>query len=423
MAVEMRPRTLLVLCLAFYFVISAGFLLIDRTGLTSDSRFYLAKAEECLRHRAAYPGRHNEFDDIIQNPGYVNYLILLKRVGISLKGAYFLNILLSMALLVLLYFIAEKIFGQPLYSLPLIFLLFPRDFAMNLDLYSDLLSVVMAYLCIYLFLQKRRGLALLSGLGLAVANFVRPEAAVFVGSILVFALVTKIPRLRVAFFLAAFLAGVLVIGTINRARTGHFIFQSVTGGFNLLVGANPDANGKGEVYRMAFQPGKAGYIPNASSVNYLAKDRFWRGQALRWIIGHPLRYALLAIPKVYYSFYTDSWGINKLANTDLQRRQVGKLPAGRRLLWFFFQILNQAVYLAILGLALVSVRLLFRRREAWLLFLIVISGAVFIGVLVGDTRMKYPLLPALLVLAAFSADALLARHSRLSRKTAVGLDR
>jgi hypothetical protein len=418
-----RARALLFICMAAYFTISVVFLLIDRTGATSDTKFYLTKADECIQNGVAYPGRHNEFDNYVQNPGYINYLILLKRLGFSLKGAYFLNILLSMVLLILLYLIAETVFGQPLYSLPVIFFLFPRNYAMNLDLYSDLLSAVMAYLCIFLFLKKKRSLAFLSGLILSAANFVRPEAAIFIVSILAYAAVVRIPRARVALFLAAFLAGVLVIGFINRARTGHFVFQSVTGGINLLLGANPDANGKGEIYPVVFQPGKAGYIPNASALSYVVKDRYWWGQAVRWIKEHPLRYVYLAIPKVYYTFRVDSWGINKLANTNVQRRELSTLPRAQKSLLLFVQLLNQTAYALILALALISVKRLLQRREAWLLAFIVISGAGFIGLLVGDTRMKYPLLPALLVLAAFSADALLARCLRCSRKPPVGFDR
>jgi hypothetical protein len=309
------------------------------------------------------------------------------------------------------------------YWLPVLFIIYPRNYALNLDLYSDLLSAALAYLAIFLFLKRKYSLAVLSGLVMALANFVRPEGLIFILPLLIYSIIKRIQPIRVIIFCSALLAGILLVGLFNYSNSGHFLSQSVTGGYNLLVGANPDANGKGEAYQIVLQPGKIGYISHRSQVSYIEKDRYWQRQAVDWIVHHPLEYSFLFIKKIYYAYYLDSWGINKLVNTNLESGRIHELAPSRRFFWLFVQILNQLVYMGIILLAILSFRDLKRKKEAWLFYLIIVFGSVFIGLLVGDTRMKYPLMPAFLVLASYSTGSMLDRFSRKLRKSSVGLDR
>jgi hypothetical protein len=420
---EKKNRSRVFLLLSIYVAISLMFILTNRTELSSDAKFYNEKAEECLRFKTFYPARHNEYDDYVQNPGYVNYLILLKGFGLSLKGIYALNILLNVALLLILYSIAKDIFGYPLHPLIYLFVIYPRNYATNVGLYSDLLSVVLAYLALLLFLKRRKVWVFLSGFVLAIANFVRPEAIIFILSLFIYSLLKKIAKARFVPFVASFLCGVLLIGLVTYQGSGHFIFQSVTGGINLLVGANPEADGAGNVFRSLFQKGKLGYLPDSSSVSYVDKDKYWMSQALNWIKHNPRKYIGLFFMKIYYSFYRDSWGINQLANTNFSSRQVRDLPLAERAIWYFFQFLNQAIYLGIIILALYSYRHLIYLKASLILYLIPISGIIFIGILYGESKIKYPLIPVFLIAASYSVDWLIMRWRKKSGEAPVGVNR
>jgi hypothetical protein len=109
-------------------------------------------------------------------------------------------------------------------------------------------------------------------------------------------------------------------------------------------------------------------------------------------------------------------------NTSLESDRIHELPPGQRFFWYLFQIINQLAYMGIVFLACLSLKDLFRHKEAWLFYSIIIFGSVFIGLLIGDTRMKYPLLPAFLILAAYSAGTIPGRLSRKLRKASIGLD-
>jgi hypothetical protein len=394
-----------------YLLISSIFILATNVYLVTDAKSYNKNAELCIEQRTLYPSVQNKYDSYIQNPGYVNFLVLLKKLGLSIKGIFFINLLLNIGLLLTLFILAQRIFGQPIYAFLIFFIIYPRNYVINMDLYSELLCIVLAYLSILLYLKENKYLSLLSGFLMAFANYIRPVALIFVASILLFSLIRKIPKVKIIYFTGALLVAVFLIGIINYQSSGFFIFQSVTSGNNLLIGANPDADGRD--YKKPFLEGKIGYIPDTSNMTFFEKDKYWRDKAIRWIIQNPAKYMSLFFKKIYYSYERDSWGINRLANTNLESDQIKKLPSVQRFFWYFFQWANQFIYILIVIVGLISVKNFDLKNDSLLFYLIILFGTIFIGLIMGDTRLKYPLMPSFLILSSYTVSKV--RFNRVFR--------
>ena len=258
--------------------------------------------------------------------------------------------------------------------------------------------------------------AALSGVLLALCNWVRPLMVILLPMTLL--LILRKKRLRcIAAYLLGAAAVIATIGQATKSLSGHFIYQAQTMGVNMLMGNNDDADGSYD--NTVFGEGKIGYISeDERGVTYQVRDAFYKRQAVDWIVRHIPRFVQLIPRKLFYFLSTDTYGGTPYLGGGTETDNLPYLLSLRDMLLgrgergFAFGdavvIFSQLIYMAVLALFALDIVSAFR-RGTWvrmLPFWGIFAMACGIAVLtVGAPRYHMPYLP---IFAMGAGDYLLA---------------
>ncbi len=371
---------------------------------TSDAATYL----ELARRAIAYGSWDPPAEDIriVFAPGYVNYLIVLMRdFGLGETGILFMNVALNAVLLVLIYAIASEAFSRSVGVIAVvIFVSMLSNYGVSLTTLTEQLFTVAAYGGLWLVSRGRFWALLLAGVLVALANWIRPVAIVFFLASIVAIVIHVGSKRRLIPYVAGCLACALVIGAWTYQRIGYFNTSSVTGGVNLLMGANDEMTGG--FAPSVFVEGKIGYIENIEALTFKERDDFYKTRAIEWIKQHPWKYVAYFPIKIWMLWGRDSHFVGYLFGTyELYVKNGGPWL---KTAFFTANVLNQIFYTALLLLAGLSLLIpqLRRSRYARVLWLIIALGTAITIVTVGVGRYHYPYMPAVTVLAAASLATL-----------------
>lgn len=172
----------------------------------------------------------------------------------------------------------------------------------------------------------------------------------------------------------------------NTVTFGRLLFVSTNGGYNLLIGANPEADGRWMEVRTDAERG-------AAEGDY---DRTFQRKAVEYISAHPMDYLKLAPLKVRNLFVPGNEGLHwTVAGTD-------KLDTTRRTTLANLKPLA-SIYSAGLGLiAIIGLGRGFRARSAWTCASIVAVFLLTAAIFFGESRFILPASPFLAILAAIA---------------------
>ncbi len=401
------------------------------TGQISDAAVYRDIARDIAEKKRFYPNEDYINSNYIFNPGYVNYLSLYYRVSQSDYPPLYGNVVLSVILAVLIFYVSSKLFDSVLIGLisVMIFAVFPSNVFEVTHMRTELPYTVAVMGAAALALSRVRGRYITAGVLIGLANFTRPLAVSFLIAIVLHMLLHKKGIRSYAALLAGAAAAVLITGAASYANTGYFIYQSTTGGYNLLIGANDDAKGNYGSGEDVFLEGNAGYLENPAAMTFKEKDDFYVSQAVKWIKENPVRYISMFPAKLMYLYATDTYAFNPVYNNEVrtgaENYVIGSLL--NKILnlefsglgWREWLVLgNQGLYMLILVLAAVSfVRLVFIKKALKPTVMLAASAAAGTGLTiltVGGARYHYPFMPVFFIFAA----ALLAEvyASRLNKR-------
>lgn len=179
--------------------------------------------------------------------------------------------------------------------------------------------------------------------------------------------------------------------------------MSTNTGDNLCIGFNERATGG---FMQSEECATEGSYTDGPEVE-VARDSELRGRALDWALEHPTALPRLSVAKLVATFSSDTDGLWAWESYGADVH----LSEGARttLRWV------SNAYYVVVGLTgvLGAVLLLRTRRDepaALLVFLVGLSGALLPVLFFGDARFKVPVVPALVLLAAVTVEALLQRR-------------
>ena len=188
-----------------------------------DSEGYIRLAQDSILHGEWYPITHKIQElAFIWNLGAINAVVLSLRLFGSVMPLLFLYSLLKGATAWLVFRIAQTIFNNKVaYIALLLYVLYPANYGEGTSTHSELPFLFLSLSGIYLAVCRRQCLA--AGAVLAVANWFRPMAIIFLLAIFLY------QRKTILKSLAGYLLTVTLIGGACYLRTGHFIYQARTG--------------------------------------------------------------------------------------------------------------------------------------------------------------------------------------------------
>jgi tetratricopeptide (TPR) repeat protein len=290
------------------------------------------------------------------------------------------------------------------------------DNSILLPVLATLLDVLMLYLLYVGIRRKRAWIFLAAGLcmGLSAAGnasilvFAVP-AAVF---LLVYAYDSRGARLRHALFLAVGAAVVVTPITIRNYLVGHdLVLLTSNAGINFYIGNHEQAMGayvKPEGLDVYTDPtgktiaeGAVGKELKPSEVS-----AYWSGRAFQFIEKTPGRFLANLLRKTF--FFWSVFEVPQIEHLQFERRYswLLRIPSPS------FGIVCP---LGLLGIIL-SVR---RRKEAYLLFLFILTYSMTIIAFFVVARYRLPMIPALLVFAGYTVQWWIGKASRRQLKALV----
>lgn len=411
------------LCLLVILQITS--LIIFKGEQIEDSANYRILATEHSESGSFYPDENDRYNKFMANPGLINYLQLFYRLGSSDKMPIAANILLVAIMATCIYFIAWKLFqNRTIAWLSLLLLaIFPTYIGEILNLRSEILFTTLAYAAIAIFLSDLKFKYFISGVLLALANWVRPLGLVFLLAIVLYMLMTKVSFLDYIKLFSAVLAILLILGSVTYLSSGYFDFQSVTGGINFIMGANDDADGS--YNKKVFHEGNIAYLENFNELTYKEKDSIWFRQSINWILDNPGKYIGLIPAKLYYMYAVDTYAFSTFYNNDVVAsgsEYISSLTDNaihlrfKEMTWVdCVVILNQIIYMAYLILLILSFTMnLIKKtniKETLFLLAILVFGTGMTIITVGGARYHYPYLPIFFIMSAALIHKFLTRRS------------
>lgn len=408
---------------AFYFLFLILILAIFKHTPTNDTVDYINFAKVCISQGELYPCNALIYGHpFIWNIGSINLIVISLFIFKSIYPLLIFLCLLKALTALYIYKIAEYISNTRIayYSL-FIFIAYPNNWGQSTTLLSEIPMIFFAILSLYIALTKQNIKYLFtSGLILAISNWFRPIALVFI-IILAIYFFKEYKKAFIKHLLPVITGYILMIsvfGIETYKRTGYFVFQSETLWYDVVVKANDEATGHtnyipNEKYR---------YIKGSKKMTCFECNEIWKKRSLSWIKSHPFKYASqlpYRLIDTYYSdidnmstFYTDKSDVSKLYVT-LPYRHIFKEFFKLNYIQYL-SIINNIFYYIIMMLFLSGMLVYFKYKSYHKIyvpiFIVLIGTFMSICAVHGETRFKTPFMPFIIIIAAYNIDYLYRKY-------------
>ncbi len=386
-----------------------------------DALAYVKLASECIARGTWYPDVHNQYEDFIFGPGYVNLLIGIYHLFGSFSYVRLLNLLMNIAMVFEIRKLAEEIFSikTGYYAAILYMLIFSNLYA-PIAVLTDLPFTFLLLTALLLCNIRRLLPVAVAGVLIALANWFRPLAIVFLFVILLLFIVQKRRWQSYVALALPLVLTVFLIGQSVKMRTGYFVYQAVSGGYNLAMSSFDEANGLVN-FNGFGDPDNYICLP-PGNYTYMERDSLLKRASIRWISEHPFKYVSQLPFKLVALYCEDTWA--ERVKPDMGFRVVLSKVQGNSLKLtelIICLVLKSIVYYIVLLLFIYYVwtnrRDLLRERNAYLL--IPVLGTAVTVLFVITSRYHYPYLFAITIYAAAGLDILiqnkLRKNSRKNR--------
>lgn len=444
-----------------YLIISALFLLLLIAILcifgytpTNDGEGYLDYARIALAEHQPYPSPKTILGQpFIWNPGIINLIILSLWAFQSLWPLLLTLCLMKALSAFLVAKIASKLFSHQTALIALfLYILYPNNWGQSTMLSSEIPMVFFTLLAVNLSLKNnnsprllRHGrshipLQFLAGITLAIANWFRPVATIFLVALVLYHLLKRSRLLRprrnptrpILHLLSGYILTILIIGTSCYLRTGYFIYQSDTLWFNMAE-ATYEKDPQPHYSTEMFPSGTARYIQDMQHKTAIECSHIWRQRSLKWLAEHPVQYLSKIPARLYYVYKNDIDNLSAflpdksnpaenyvtlplksilhLSKTSLTFRE-GTAVASLAIITtiFYILLLLSAIIATITNLhsPLNPQRHFHSEAEkqlstlniTLLLFIIIAGSLALVLAVHGETRFKAPFMPFIFILAA-----------------------
>ena len=392
--VETNFRKILNIIAISFFLLLVVVLLVFGYTPQNDTEGYIQLARTCLAAHQPYPCMEViAGQPFIWNIGQINLIALSLWLFGSVVPVLWFMCIMKAATLWLVGHIGRHFFGAAAgVCAALLYMLYPNNWGQSTMLLSEIPMVCLGLLAIFLVLRTHSlAVVFLAGIIMAVANWFRPVAMVYAGSLFLYYIIFRRQDFvrRMLPMLAGYLLAVVAIGTSCYMRTGYFVYQSETLWFNMSE-AIYETSSEPHYDSEMFPKGTPRYI------EYMKKIP----ERMAWLMYNDIDNVVAF--KADKSNAADN-------NITLPYRsiltQISSLSGIQML-----ALAAMACYFVLLVLAAVGIIRLCRRHRLADLFLplfIVAGGALAIVIAVhGEPRFKAPLMPFLFMLAAAATGSL-----------------
>ena len=359
-----------------------------------DSDGYIFLAKECVAYGEPYPITSKLYDySFLWNIGAINAVIASLALFNSVVPLLIFYSFLKGCTVWLFYAVIRKICGHNVAFIALLlYVLYPANYGEGTSTLSELPFMFFIFLGIYLSIVRNWSLA--GGMMLAVANWFRPMAIIFMLAVIIYYLYKWRKSLKL---LTGYAAMIIIIGSLSYQRTGLFLYQAKTG-WMALIDYSTDNSAESLQVRENHQ------------WNVNQKDSVWRSMFTDWLMEHPKEYVAQMPRKLINTYVSDNVNmctfIPNKAESEYMYEEVSmntlirNFPRFSAVQWL--TIVNLAFYFFLILAALFS--FLYFDLSRFLLPISIISLGTLLLLFVGhgEARFHIPFMPFVIMMAALS---------------------
>jgi len=404
-----------------YGLICVCFALFRQYPLKSDSLIYFQWASQAAQMKTFFPYPETVYAPWLSSLFHVNIGSLLLRIYNAPVTVHFLNAVINMTQLYLVYRLTLQFFGkQSAWIVACMYVLYLNNLGFVILNLSELTFTTCCLFSLYFYFQKATFLTgILSGLTAGFAVGCRPLA---VALLFIYGLVwlwhLKNKRYTHHQQLIGIGLGVLLfvvpMGMYSKTQTGQFVFSTTTGPINLLMSGFDGATG---VYDDSILKNDSIYL---SKKTFYEKGDYIQKRAVKWILGHPEQWISFWPRKIKATFTNDDIAVSPLLGVpawnfenfikDLKlpksQQQFWQQPVGYRIFFLIIQAFQYSYYIILLGFWVYQLVYYWRIRFKTHIIVWMINGFTFLGLLMtytgsqGNLRYKYPYLVISMIIIA-----------------------
>jgi len=375
-----------------------------------DAGTHISLALRCFNNGQWYPMMEDVYSKYIVTPGLINLLILQLRIFGTIDFNAVLNLLLNIAMLLEVYYLGKKFFSKRigLISVIIFCLLYSNLFVvLGANTENPFVFLCLSALC--LIFSGKWKYVIIAALLFALANWFRPLAIIYLFASAVYFFIAKAKFYNYIALIIPYMLAIFIIGAATEKKIGHFVYQSTTAGYNLLMTSYDNANGY--VNHYIFEEGNVGFIENSNLATVTEKDSIWRARSYQWIKEHPVKYITLYLKRILIVYYNDKWSTSSHYDISVGLHD-GTFKLSKE---SFINIVKQASLSTTYYLAfLFFFYALWTNRKkivvVKLVFLVILAtGTVITCIFPAITRYHYPFMFIVIIYAAWGIDTLIER--------------
>ncbi len=331
------------------------------------------------------------------------YALIYKIAGFSYLPIALFNVVIGVGIVWLTYAIAQRYLQKNVALIAaLLVAIWPILIEFTTILASELIFVFLILSALYIWGCKQLAPTLRAvfwGALICAATYVRPTALpIIVVLPLLDWIANRDWRASIqSFFVAAISAALLFSPWVyrNQQAFGEFVLVSANGGANLWMGNNPNSNG--------------GYtdLTELPFKNEVARDHYFKKEAIDFIVHNPLSYAKLALQRAVITYKAETIGIvwNGFLEKRFSKPTLTLMKLFSTIFWWL-----------VLVLAGIGVYKLLKDRQLSpfnVLFVVAAFFFVFPILTVGQDRYHLPINPFLAIFAAYALQHLLSKYKQI----------
>lgn len=357
-----------------------------------DSDGYQLLAQEAIEYGEPYPVSFliNDYP-FLWNIGPINMTAASLALCHSITPLLVIYALMKGTTAWLFYAVTSKICGaRTAFIALIIYIVYPANYGESTSLLSELPFMFFIMLGVYLSIVRNH--SLLGGMMLAIANWFRPMAIVFLLAMIIYFLFKWRKSLKL---FIGYAVTIMIIGCTSMWRTGLFLYQAKTGWMALTDYSTDHSQQSMEVR-------------DNKNWNVSQKDSAWQSLFIDWLKDHPKEYIKQMPAKLVNTYISDNVNmctfIPDKQDADYMYDEVSmktlikNFPMFSTVQWL--TIVNLAIYFLILISALLELFYFQRNTSILPCSIIAIGTLLLLFVGHGEARFHQPFMPFFIMLTA-----------------------
>lgn len=388
-----RHHQLVVILIALFTITQLVILFTFGYTPYPDSEGYIYLAKESIHYQQFYPVKEliNEYP-FLWNIGAVNAVVLSLRLFHSIIPLLIIYSIMKGATAWFLYEITKTLTSQKAALITLlIYVFYPANYGEGTSTLSELPFIFFCMLSLWLCINKKW--YILGGVILAIANWFRPMAIIFLVALTVYYFYQN--RKKMMFPIIGYIAMIILIGSLSFLFKGLFLYQAKTGWMALA-----DYSSQHSTISMD--------VRNHQEWDVAQKDAQWKNIFMDWVTDHPMEYVAQIPKKLVNTFVSDNVNMCTFIPDKMEKENMYEEVSMITLLHHFphytavqwLTVFNLLYYYSLLVLFICG--LFYSNKEQILLPVTIITLGTLILLFFGhgEARFHIPFMPFIIMVSS-----------------------